>query len=216
MQLAGYEEAKEARKVYNLLVERIRETLPDFLKRDGVLDDAGKVLASDERLVYLASTPMGAAVLLVSGSRDNTAAPIVECWWDEQLTSTEVGQLLIGSPDEESGQQVRSGGLLAAQSHQGRLREALSVTMQTLGTPKGVLARLANYCRIARIRRLVLVPCGLLGLLPLHAALIPSATQDGGLEPLLDAVQVSYAPSARIWTACRRRATNYRMGRLMH
>jgi tetratricopeptide (TPR) repeat protein len=213
MQLAGYEEAKEARKVYDTLVEHIRETLPDFLKRDVVLDAAGKVMAPDERLVYLASTPIGATILLVSSSRDDIQTPIVECLWDEQLKSFGVARLLIGSSDEEREQQVRSTGLLAAQSHQGRLREALRVTMQTLGVPNGVLARLVNYCRIASIRRLVLVPCGLLGLLPLHAALVPSATQDGGLEPLLDAVQVSYAPSARIWTACRKRATSYRMQR---
>lgn len=209
MRLAGYEEAREARRVYDAAVERIRGVLPDFLERDRALEAAGKVMAPDERLVYLASAPGGAAALLVSGPRDDTGIPIIESLWDEQLTSAEVARLLTGSPDGGTKQQGL--GLLAAQSYSGRLGRAVRVTIQTLGAPGGVLDHLAIYCRTSSTRRLWLVPCGLLGLLPLHAALIPTATQGGEVEPLLDVVQVSYVLSARIWTACRRRAASYAM-----
>ncbi len=92
-------------------------------------------------------------------------------------------------------------GLLAAQYSNDSLDGALVTAMTTLGASDGVLAQIAKACREAG------VPCGLLGLLPLHAALVPAAVPGGEVEPLLDVVQVSYAPSARIWAACRQRAT---------
>ena len=207
MQLAGYEEAREARAVYNGVVAEIRGKIPDFLKQGEALKSAVELLASDECLVYIASTPVGALVVLVSGPCGEARLPIVERWWDERLTSMEVTRLLVGSPGEEREHPEGSVGLLAAQSDVRKLGEALRVTMQALGVPDGVLARLATYCRAAGLRRLGLVPCGLLGLLPLHAALVPTAVVERS-EPLLDVVQVSYTPSARIWAACRRRVAS--------
>ncbi len=202
-QLAGYEEAREARAAHDEVVSLIRQAIPDFLRHNGVLKTAMKELRADERLAYVVSTPVGAVALLASSSGTTHGEPFVEGWWDERLTSRQVTQLLVGSIEENG---KRSGGLLAAQADARRLRQALRRTMQTLGASDGVLARLSAYCRTGHARRLVFVPCGLLGLLPLHAALVPLSLGGEATEPLLDVVQVSYAPSARIWAASRKRA----------
>lgn len=64
-------------------------------------------------------------------------------------------------------------------------------------TSEGVLAKLAAHCRAASVQRLVLIPCGLLGLLPIHAALVPHFSNSEETEPLLDVVRLSYAPGVR-------------------
>jgi CHAT domain len=51
--------------------------------------------------------------------------------------------------------------------------------------------------------RAVLIPGGLLGLLPLHAAWRPEPSRPTGREYALDVVQVAYAPNARALTAAR-------------
>jgi len=205
-QLSGYQEAWAARQDYNAIVERIREVLPDFLLPEKKLDTAVLALAPDERLTYIASTSLGAVALLIGSAPSEGGMPTVECWWDEWLTSEKIARLLVGSAAEGDKPAGESPGLLKAQSTVGTLRRALLTVMKTLGMSEGVLAHLAMYCRAAKIRRLMLVPCGLLGLLPLHAALVPRISGDKEVEPLLDVAQVSYTPSARIWAACKRRA----------
>ncbi len=187
----------------------IRRAIPDFLRQNSVLEAMTKELRADERFTYLATTPVGAVTLLVSRSDNTHGKPVVEGWWDERLTSTQVMHLLVGSSREDGKQQSGNEGLLTAQAHAGRLRQTLRATMQTLGASDGVLTRLATYCRTAGVRRLVIVPSGLLGLLPLHAALVPRSSTSGVIEPLVDVVQVSYAPSARIWATSQRHAIKY-------
>jgi CHAT domain-containing protein/tetratricopeptide (TPR) repeat protein len=202
-QLVGYEEARQVRASYDEVVALIRQSLPDFLHPNDGLEAAAKELRADERLTYVAATPVGAIALLISSSSTTQGGPLVERWWDEQLTSTQLTQLLVGSSGEDG---KRGAGLLAPQAPAGQFRQALRRTMQMLGASDGVLARLLVFCRTSRIHRLVFVPCGLLGLLPLHAALVPLSPEEEAAEPLLDVVQMSYAPSARIWAASRRRA----------
>ena len=52
----------------------------------------------------------------------------------------------------------------------------------------------------------VLVPVGLLALLPLHAAWTPDASAPGGRRYLLDELSVTYAPNVRVYAEARRRA----------
>lgn len=209
MQLAGYEEARAARQAYDSIVSQIRSILPDFLKRDEVLEIVAQTLAPDERLAFVACTPFGAMTVLISRPAKGGGTPYLKNWWDEQLTSTEVARLLIGPSAEGTEQPGEHVGILPAQSHSRALRGALREVMQILGKPGGVIAQLVTHCRVAGIRWLVLVPCGLLGLFPLHAALVPPAIAGDEPKPLLDVVRVSYTPSARIWAGCRRRAKGY-------
>ena len=210
-QLAGYEEAREARRAYDAVVAHIREILPDFLRQKESVESAVRELGSHERLVYVATTPVGATALLLGGASAKSAGlPTTEVWRDEQLTNALVKQLL-GEFVDKGGQPLSMrGGLLGAQYSRKnsavKLRQALHATMQALGTSGGVLASLAAYCGTQGVQHVVLVQCGLLSLLPLHAALVSIGMTEEELVPLLDVAQVSYAPSARIWTMCRRRA----------
>lgn len=210
MQLTGYQEARAARATYDEVVARIRQEIPDFLHPNAVFEAAVKELKSDERLTYVATTPVGAVTLLISGSDTPLCQPIVKGWWDEQLTSSQVTQLLVGSSNAHGKVQHWNGndGLLAVSTRRKRLQHIFGIALQTLGTPTGVLAELATHCRADRIRRLIIIPCGLLGLLPLHAAMVPCSPAGEATEPLIDVAQVSYAPSVRIWTASRRRSTD--------
>ncbi|MFL5666526.1 MAG: CHAT domain-containing protein [Ktedonobacteraceae bacterium] len=208
--LTGYEEAREARAIYDEVVALIRQEIPDFLLQNGAFESAVKELKSDECLTYIATTPVGAVTVLISPSDAAHGNPRVSGWWDERLTSSQVTQLLVGSSREDGKLQHGNGGLLAVQSHRRRLRRVLHIATQMLGAPEGVLVELATHCRAASVRRLVLIPCGLLGLLPLHAALVPRFSNREETEPLIDVVQVSYAPSARIWAAGRRRGSGSR------
>lgn len=204
-EMAAAQEIKEARAAFNGVLTRIRETIPDFLSQESSVNLAVKELDPDERLVYIASAPAGAVAVVIGGRSRDEEEPGATAWWDERLTHKAIGSLLENSAGEDSQVQNSNVDLLSAQFGLGSVRKALRIAMQRLGTPEGVLVHLAAYCRKMGVRRLILIPGGLLSLLPLHAALVPTASGKG-VEPLLDVVQVSYAPSARIWAACRRRA----------
>lgn len=55
---------------------------------------------------------------------------------------------------------------------------------------------------------LIVVPVGLLGLLPLHAAWSPDHGKAGGRRYLLDQVRISYTPNIRLFREAQRRAAN--------
>lgn len=206
--LAGYEEARAARASYEAIVARIRQMLPDFLKREAVLESVTRVLQADEGFAYVATTQAGALAILLEGSGDGRSLTKIAAWWDEELTHECLRRLLVHplpNNDRETGKGV--GSLLAVQAsanYLAEMREVLNEVMQTLGTAEGVLAHLALFCRAAALRRLIVVPCGSFGLLPIHAALVAASHRKGVF--FIDIVQISYAPSAQIWAVCRERA----------
>jgi hypothetical protein len=204
-QLVGYEEAKAARDIYNEVLTRIRTKFPTFLESTSPLPNAVAALAPGEALVYIASSPAGAISVILSYSERKEGALAATAYLDTKLTQGLINQL-VGSLEERSQEQPAPVGFLPAQFGQGKLGKALSQTMLALGTDDSVITTLAAACRTWGLRRLVIIPCGLLGLLPLHAALVP--TPDGGdiRVPLQDIGRVSYAPSARVWLASRQRA----------
>ncbi len=208
-QLASYEEAKAARLAYDEVLTQIREVIPDFLSQSDAIEQAIKELASDERLAYLASTLLGAVIIVVGRPGNADELPTVICWLDERLTSQQIEHLLETPRGEGSVLQRERGGLLAAQFGIGSLRKALHKAMLVLGVSDGTLTRLAAYCQESGVRRLILVPCGLLSLLPLHAALVPASIEGEERVPLIDIMLINYAPSARLWAVCRRRAKTF-------
>ncbi len=204
-QLIDYEEARQARAEYERVLVRIREIIPDFLQKQEKLDSIARELAVGESLVYIANTPAGAATVLIQNS-SGIAAPIIEGWWDGQLTNAQIVSLLGGATAASGAGEKHSVGLLEAQHSGKNLRKVLHRTMQALGMADGVVARLATYCQRQNMRRIVIIPCGVMGLLPLHAALV--STLEGEIEPLLDIVRISYTASAHIWYTCRQRAAS--------
>ncbi|HZU68779.1 MAG TPA: CHAT domain-containing protein [Ktedonobacteraceae bacterium] len=207
--LVGYEEARAARASYNTIVARIRQILPDFLRQEAIAGAVKRVLQADECLAYVASTALGAIAVVLQGSSEDSAIAEVKAWWDEKLTNVRLGGLLIHSLKENDGKaETGVGGLLTIQPgarYHAEMREALREVMQTLGIAGGVMAHLALFCRASAIRRLIVVPCGPFGLLPLHIALVSTGPDDEEMALFTDIVQVNYAPSAHIWAVCRER-----------
>ncbi|MGC4806417.1 CHAT domain-containing protein [Micromonospora sp. DT233] len=72
-----------------------------------------------------------------------------------------------------------------------------------------LLPELAGEARVS------VVPCGLVGLLPLHAARCADATRPTGFRHLVDEVAVGYVPNARALAASRRRAAAEPAGGLL-
>jgi CHAT domain-containing protein len=198
-QFGGYDEARAIRAEHDVLLSRIRERFPEFLKASDPLPGAMDALKPGERLVYFASTIAGSLSILAGGREYE-----VEAWWDIQLTSEIISQMLRRT--EGTDKRV-VGGLLAAQEEGvEKVSSALRRATAQLGVADGVVAQLASSCYAQHVERLIVIPCGLLGLLPLHAALIPGATAEDASAPLQDSLRISYAPSARVWLTARQHA----------
>jgi CHAT domain-containing protein/tetratricopeptide (TPR) repeat protein len=197
-QYSGYDEAKAARAEYDMLLARIRAhpTLANFLMPTEPLPAAVSALKANERFLYLACSPVGLVAVLVGAGIRNDAPLSATAFWDEQLNGEESERLAQA--------------LLKAQETPGeqgeRLDAALANVVETLGRPDTAFARLAAAYRDGRVERLIVIPCGLLGLLPLHAAPVPALNSNADSVLLQDVVRVSYTPSARIWQACRQHA----------
>jgi CHAT domain-containing protein len=69
--------------------------------------------------------------------------------------------------------------------------------------------------KLAGATEATLVPGGLLGMLPLHAAWTPDDRAPTGRRHALDAMPLSYAPNARSLSAARARADETPLGRLL-
>jgi CHAT domain-containing protein len=195
------QEAAHATKTYEDVLGEIRQSFPGLVddRQVDVVTEAIGLLNPDEALVYLAHTAAGAVAILLR--RNGDTAPVVEAsaWCDERLT-TKVLKSLIARKSNLPGEDALVG-LWPAQFNPPDLEGAVNATVRALGEADTVIARLANACAEARLRRIHVIPCGLFGMLPLHAALVRvgTATQ---LSPLIDAVQIHFAPSLRTWVAC--------------
>jgi CHAT domain-containing protein len=190
--MAGYDEAKAARAEYDTCLAQIRQLMPDFLTPGATLPVAARALASNEELAYMASTRAGtliAAIAPSAGAQDLRARAL----YDESLELATVNLLARTH--------------LAVQTVAGDVFDRwLATVVETLGGAESALTQLAVSCRSTGVRHVVIVPCGLLGVLPLHAALVPDSTAEAVVAPLQDSVRVSYAPSAQVWLTCRERA----------
>lgn len=151
--------------------------------------------ASGYPLVYLAATPAGGLALIVR----------------------QAGQItpLLLPALTDAALRVRVAGFQAAyrarRTNQGAwMGTADAVTSWLWGAAMApVLAALGPITRVA------LVPAGLLGMLPLHAAWVQDSGTPTGRHYVLDRVTVSYAPNARALTAARRIAESVAPHRLL-
>ncbi|MFF3935189.1 CHAT domain-containing protein [Streptomyces phaeofaciens] len=168
----------DARAQLTAAVEAIR-ALPsfgDFLRAapGPAVDEA---VACGPPLVYLATTRHGSVCLIVHRPPGEPAA-VTEAV-RAPLTETELLMVLALYPSLEED-------------------EHLTVLLDLLGAR--LVGPLAERLRALGADRAVLVPTGLLGVLPVHAARYPV---DGTPRNLFDDVAVSHAPSARVLVAAR-------------
>ncbi|HEX6904686.1 MAG TPA: CHAT domain-containing protein [Thermoanaerobaculia bacterium] len=166
-------EARQARGNLEAVVSEIRK-LPahqDFLRPL----DASQIDASvrpGRCLAYLNVTAAGTQIFLLLPSPGGRVRRKV--LWEDSFDAKRLGVLLS----------------------QWRLhappRTEISPALRVLGTLAGVLAREVRRCGLERA---TLIPCGPLSFFPLHAALYRT---EAGETALLDEIEVSYAPSARL------------------
>lgn len=200
--------AKTVRLEYEAVLRRIRARVPGFLVERDPVPTITRELTPRECLAYVANTPAGSLAVLVDNPHLTNGESELEVFWDEQLTSDALADLLEHRERALDAEHVVSG-VVAAQSGIGNLGEAVHRAILSLGVQQGVLDQLSTACRKRGIRHLVLVPCGSYGFLPLHAALVRGSAVSSPPVSLQDIVRVSYAPSGRIWAACRERAHGY-------
>jgi len=168
-------------------------------------DDVVGIVTRAGPLAYVAVTDYGSLTLVVAESRDGGSSdgrpgPAAELIPEpaEPLTSGVLHSMLIRSDDDG----VITGGYLPAQLETtfpaGVFRKELENLLPVLG--ERLAAPLARHLTAIRTDAVTLVACGLLGLLPLHAA---TYQRDGETEQrcLLDDFAVSYIPSARLLDA---------------
>jgi len=134
-------------------------------------------IAEVSPIVYVAAAEEGGlALLLGAGSEVRTV-------WLPELTEGTLYDKVTGFLDAASGSQRDPAGWRAA------LESVTSWLWNAVMRP--VLDSLAAAGRV------VLVPVGLLGLLPLHAAWVEDRSNPTGRRYALDHLQITYAPSAR-------------------
>jgi CHAT domain-containing protein/tetratricopeptide (TPR) repeat protein len=161
--------------------------LGDFLRPPGLAAIAA-VLAPGEALAYAITTVEGTVFLVV---HQGPAAPDVTVVPAEDFTLLELSRFLTEAALDPAGQAITGSSYLASQlAGQGDLPAALDRGLPGLG--RQLVAPLADELARLGTRSLVLVPTGLLSLLPLHAAPLDA---DGSC--LLDRMPVRYSPSAR-------------------
>lgn len=157
-------------------------------------------------LVYLLTTVAGGLALIVTPRAGTEGLHIVPVWLDG-IDRDRLRAMLAGRKD-------RAAGYLAAQlryrrrAHDAAARKAWFGALEEASAWIGdavmrpVLAALADVGNVAETG-VTLVPAGLLGLLPLHAAW--TRADDGGREYAIDALTIRYAPNARAILAARTR-----------
>jgi len=180
-----------AEKGIQRVLSEIRDVpgLERFLQPATVADINGS--AGGRPVIYLVCAPWGSYVLIVRPAQDGE--PAVDAISVPEVTSTTVVQLVTVSPDGAPGF------LLAQAADDPRLlRDALRRLPEITPLIRPVADVLAGDPDNVAI----VIPTGLLALLPLAAVPVPGRPG----QVLDDMGEVRLAPSAEVYGACRRRA----------
>lgn len=152
------------------------------------LDDILPLVSGEMRcLVYLLTTSAGSLALIVHGG-----SPEVESLWLGGVTIEKLVAFLVG-------QDGTTGYLSSQFDAPNSLQAMLANMLEALG--KHLIEPLASRLRSLELLEIVIIPCGQLSLLPLHAA---EYKVDGQKRCLTDEFNVSYVPSARVLHAARK------------
>jgi len=195
------------------IVEAVRQVpgYTDFLRAPKFMPirDA----AREAPLVYLMATPAGGLALIVSPVAEHSAASSVsgvQAVWLDALTGAAVREQLRGPDDTpELGGYLRAYARWRAEPRNLENRAHWFNTLETttrwlwdalMGPLMAALVPAAAP-KASPVPAIVLIPTGLLGLLPLHAAWTEDAAAPHGRCYVLDVTALRYAPNARALTA---------------
>jgi CHAT domain-containing protein/tetratricopeptide (TPR) repeat protein len=187
----------EARRLLADAVGRIRQLdgHQGFLAQPEFADLAAVVRAAGP-LAYLAACAEGSLTLLITPTGDTSPADgllaaTVEAMPEpgEPLTAAALRTLVIGGNSADGYLPAQMEMTASTRRFQRALAELLPVLGERLTGP------LADQLAHSRADRVTLIACGLLGLLPLHAA---SYQRGQEIRCLLSDYAVAYAPSAKV------------------
>jgi tetratricopeptide (TPR) repeat protein len=171
--------------------------------------EVAEVVAPGAALVYLVATVEGGMALLVDAGPGAGAARSEPVWLDA-LSGAAVRDLIAGSPGatRDTAWSPAYARWSSADEEDTAADEAWfavieNVTRQLWDLGMGTLV---ETLRARGYEEAVLVPAGLLGLLPLHAAWCDDPSAPSGRHAALDEVAFSYAPSALAFGHARRQA----------
>jgi CHAT domain-containing protein/tetratricopeptide (TPR) repeat protein len=170
-------------------------------------DDIAAQVEPGAPLVYVASVPEG--MLTAFLFRKSAADPVeLETWWHEDLGEDDLVTLLDAQQDG-----APQGWFTAYFARAGDLpgwKETVDGVNKRLWD--AVMQPVMDKLQALGASDPILVPCGLLGLLPLHAAW---TEQNGERTYALDAAAFRYVPSARVLGAARRISASSGSGRMV-
>ena len=197
---ADLQEMQRATEDLRKAVEQIRSLpgLSDFLQHPS-FNDIARRTDPTEPLVYLLTSPVGSAAIVVWGEEGPNG--VVELIDAPSLTSTELASVLVSF--DQTG--LPTAGYLAAQvGDTDDLDGALTLLDTLLG--ERLLRPLADLLRAQGAKRVVFVPIAVTGLFPLGALQWRSPD---GYRCLLDEFDVAYAPSAHVRDVCAKRIRSH-------
>lgn len=210
--LANSEAGLRSPSLRGVTVEQIRATqseleevlteirrIPEYATflREPTFEEIMSAIPAHTVLAYIAVTPRGSLTVMLPAQSDTP-----EVFFEDRFTQDQLGDLLgeqgwrerLGALQEES---AIPKGLLDSQDWpRGEvpvwIDDALQKALPLLGTY--LAAPLAHYLSARAARQVILIPTGLLSLLPLHAAVYEV---EGEQSCLLEKIDVAYTPSAR-------------------
>jgi CHAT domain-containing protein/tetratricopeptide (TPR) repeat protein len=178
-----------ARAQLDAAITRVQRYQPDFMPAPDFAAIQAAAMPGTP-VAYLNVTPAGALGLVVTAQNSDFSK---KSEFFTPLTEEKLASLLV------QGETQPPAGYLPAQFGLAPMDAALAGLLPVLG--RALIAPLAHQLHELDAQGVVLIPGGLLALLPLHAA---PYRRDGRTICLLDHFDVAYAPSARVLSSARR------------
>ena len=186
--------AQKLRQDLTEAIDQIRQVpgYETFLQAPS-LTEIQQNLSTEAPTIYLIPTPNGSLALIATPQA-------IDSLWLDHFTDTELQELLYGPADDPE----LTGWLGAYQNQNNDFPGWLEAIDQ--GTRQlwdNLMAPLIDRLKQHNHTQAILIPTGLLGLLPLHAAWTPDPNRPTGRRYALDELTFTYAPNAQSLVAAR-------------